>query len=87
MKLTLALEPGLAISGDLYSQRGHSTYVSSVPRPESAGLCTDSTELYHSGSARLDCWKLAPLLLGTTRLVPLSRGSAEETTLLLAVAL
>jgi hypothetical protein len=55
MKLTLALEPGLAISGDLYSQRGHSTYVSFVmTRPENARLCTNSTELYHSGAARLD---------------------------------
>jgi hypothetical protein len=59
MKLTVTLEPGLAISGDLYSQRGHSTYVSSVTRPESARLYSDSTELYHSGAACLDWWKLA----------------------------
>lgn len=28
MKLIVPLEPGLAVSGDLYSQKGHSTYVS-----------------------------------------------------------
>jgi hypothetical protein len=28
MKLTVSPDPGLALSGDLYSPKGHSTYVS-----------------------------------------------------------
>ena len=53
--LTIPPDPGLAVSGDLYSQKGHSTYVC-LQFPESMFVVLKPAELHYSGAAGLD-WR------------------------------